>query len=581
MPNSNLKKKPIKNQSLALGGLARRLVNDKVMDVEQAKELTAKASKRGVSFITHAVEQGAIDSATIAKAASEEFGIPVIDLDVIELENCPADLVHEKLIRKHHALPLLKKGNRLFIAVSDPSNLTAVDEIKFHTGLTVETIIAEEDKLSQAIEKFLESNEQTLDMGDADLEDLDDLEIEADPDSKNEDDENDGAEEAPIIRFVNKVLLDAVKKGASDIHFEPYEKSYRVRFRADGILKEYTTPPISLAGKLAARIKVMSRMDISERRKPQDGRIKLKLSKTKSIDFRVSTLPTLFGEKIVLRILDAGAAKLGIDVLGYEEDQKKLFMDALNQPQGMLLVTGPTGSGKTVSLYTGLNILNTPQRNISTAEDPVEINLEGINQVNVNEKTGLDFSAALRAFLRQDPDIVMVGEIRDKETAEISVKAAQTGHLVLSTLHTNSAPETLTRLRNMGIPAFNIATSVSLIIAQRLVRRLCNDCKKLIDIPEETLIAEGFGADEIDGLELYTPVGCDKCTEGYKGRVGIYEVVKITDKLSHIIMEEGNALEIAEVAKQEGFNNLRASGLLKAKKGITSLEEVNRVTTGH
>ena len=581
MSNSNSKKKSADDQSLALNGLARRLVNEKVMEFEQAQELTAKASKRGVSFVTHAVEKGAIDSATIAKAASEEFGIPVIDLDVIELENCPADLVHEKLIRKHHALPLLKKGNRLFVAVSDPSNLTAVDEIKFHTGLTVETIIAEEDKLSAAIEKFLESNDQSLDMGDTDLDDLDDLEIEADPDSKNEDDENDGAEEAPIIRFVNKVLLDAVKKGASDIHFEPYEKSYRVRFRADGILKEHTAPPISLAGKLAARIKVMSRLDISERRKPQDGRIKLKLSKTRAIDFRVSTLPTLFGEKIVLRLLDASAAKLGIDVLGYEEDQKKLFMDALDQPQGMILVTGPTGSGKTVSLYTGLNILNTPQRNISTAEDPVEINLEGINQVNVNEKTGLDFSAALRAFLRQDPDIVMVGEIRDKETAEISVKAAQTGHLVLSTLHTNSAPETLTRLRNMGVPAFNIATSVSLIIAQRLVRRLCTHCKKPVQIPKGALIEEGFNADEIDDLTLYTAVGCDKCTEGYKGRVGIYEVVKITDKLSHIIMEEGNALEIAEVAKQEGFNNLRASGLLKAKHGLTSLEEVNRVTTGH
>ncbi|MDX1694596.1 MAG: type IV-A pilus assembly ATPase PilB [Ketobacteraceae bacterium] len=567
------------NKAVSLSGLAKRLVRDSVISQQVAEQATTTAMEQKIPFVTHLVQSGTVSARSIAITAADEFGTPVVDLTALAPDVIPKDLVNEKLIRKHRALPLFKRGTRLFVALSDPTNLPALDEIKFNTGLNTEAIVAEEDKLNEAIEAFLESQDTTLqDMGDADLEDLD---IEAAEDSKGDDAGQDAADDAPIVRFVNKILLDAIKMGASDIHFEPYEKSYRIRFRADGILQEVAKPPINLAGKLAARLKVMSRLDISERRIPQDGRIKLKLSKTRAIDFRVNTLPTLFGEKIVLRILDPDSAKLGIDMLGYEEDQKKLYMDALEQPQGMILVTGPTGSGKTVSLYTGLNILNTSERNISTAEDPAEINLEGINQVNVNPKVGLDFSAALRAFLRQDPDIVMVGEIRDLETANIAIKAAQTGHLVLSTLHTNSAPETLTRLRNMGVPAFNIATSVSLIIAQRLARRLCKHCKEIIDVPKEALLEAGFKEDEIGTFKVYTPKGCDKCNNGYKGRVGIYEVVKITDAISRIIMEDGNSIEIGDAARREGFNDLRKSGLMKVKQGVTSLEEVNRVTTGH
>ncbi len=567
------------NKAVSLNGLAKRLVRDAVISHDAAVNATETASEKKIPFITHLVQSGAVSAKSIAIIAADEFGTPIVDLAALAADVIPKDLVNEKLIRKHQALPLYKRGTRLFVAMADPTNLPALDEIKFNTGLNTEAIVAEEDKLSQAIEAFLESQDTTLqDMGDSDLDDLD---IEAGEDNTRDDVAQDAADDAPIVRFVNKILLDAIKMGASDIHFEPYEKAYRIRLRADGILQEVAKPPINLAGKLAARLKVMSRLDISERRIPQDGRIKLKLSKTRAIDFRVNTLPTLFGEKIVLRILDPESAKLGIDMLGYEEDQKQLYLAALEQPQGMILVTGPTGSGKTVSLYTGLNILNTPERNISTAEDPAEINLEGINQVNVNPKVGLDFSAALRAFLRQDPDIVMVGEIRDLETANIAIKAAQTGHLVLSTLHTNSAPETLTRLRNMGVPAFNIATSVSLIIAQRLARRLCKHCKEVLDIPAEALIEAGFKEDEIGTFKVYTPKGCDKCNNGYKGRVGIYEVVKITNAISRIIMEDGNSIQIGDAARKEGFNDLRASGLLKVKQGVTSLEEVNRVTTGH
>ncbi len=569
------------NQSsnVNLSGLAKRLVNDQLLSEADAAEAITTANQQKIPLVTFLVQNDLVKARDIALAASDEFGSPVVDLDAIDPDSMPGDLVNENLIRKHHALPLYKRGTRLFIAVSDPTNLLALDEIKFNTGLSAEAIVAEEDKLQVAIENFLEKQDTSLqDLGDADLDELD---IEANADQDNESDVNDAADDAPIVRFVNKILLDAIKMGASDIHFEPYEKMYRIRFRADGILQEVARPPINLATKLAARLKVMSQLDLSERRIPQDGRIKLKISKTRAIDFRVNTLPTLFGEKIVLRILDPDSAKLGIDMLGYEEDQKQLYLEALAQPQGMILVTGPTGSGKTVSLYTGLNILNTEERNISTAEDPAEINLEGINQVNVNSKVGLDFGAALRAFLRQDPDIVMVGEIRDLETAEIAIKAAQTGHLVLSTLHTNSAPETLTRLRNMGVPSFNIATSVSLIIAQRLARRLCNHCKKEMDIPKEALLEEGFKEEELDTLKIYGPGGCDKCNNGYKGRVGIYEVVKITDKISRIIMEDGNAIQIADAAKEEGFNDLRTSALLKVRQGVTSLAEANRVTTGH
>jgi type IV pilus assembly protein PilB len=488
----------------------------------------------------------------------------------------PEKVVDEKLVRKHNALPLYKRGNRLFIAVSDPTNIQALDEIKFNTGLSTDAILVDDAKLRAAIDKYLESQDTT--MGDLDDADLEGVETEGG------DQDDDGAvsatevDDAPIVKYVNKMLLDAIRGGASDIHFEPYEKIYRVRYRTDGILKEISRPSIKLAPKISARVKIMAQLDISERRIPQDGRIKMKLSKTKAIDFRVNTLPTLWGEKIVLRILDPSQAKLGIDVLGYEEDQKQLYMDALAQPQGMILVTGPTGSGKTVSLYTGLNILNTPGINISTAEDPAEINLEGINQVNVNTKVGLGFAEALRAFLRQDPDVIMVGEIRDLETANIAIKAAQTGHLVLSTLHTNSAAETLTRMMNMGVPAFNIATSVSLIIAQRLGRRLCS-CKQPADIPKDVLLKEGFTQEQIDtGFTLYRPKGCDKCSSGYKGRVGIYEVVKITEELASMIMEEASSIKIAKQAQAEGFRNLRQSALLKVMEGVTSLEEANRVT---
>ena len=565
------------NKQTQLSGLAKRLISDNLIQDTAIQEATNAAHAQKIPLVTYLVQNDLIKADQLAQVAADEFGTPIVQLAALDPETFPKELISEALIRKHRALPLYKRGTRLFIAVSDPTNLHAVDEIKFNTGLNVETVVTAEDQLHSAIESFLDQQDTSLnDMGDADLDDLD---IESGSE-KEEEADGDG-DDAPIVRFVNKILLDAIKTGASDIHFEPYEKAYRIRFRTDGILKEAARPPVNLAGKLAARLKVMSRMDISERRIPQDGRIKLKLSKTRAIDFRVNTLPTLFGEKVVLRILDPDSAKLGIDALGYEDDQKQLFLGALDQPQGMILVTGPTGSGKTVSLYTGLNILNTPERNISTAEDPVEINLEGINQVNVNTKVGLDFGTALRSFLRQDPDIVMVGEIRDLETGEIAIKAAQTGHLVLSTLHTNSAPETLTRLRNMGVPSFNIATSVSLIIAQRLARRLCKHCKAPADIPSEALLSEGFDEDEVESLALYKAVGCDKCSAGYKGRVGIYEVVKITDNIGRCIMEDGNAIQIADIAKEEGFNDLRASGLEKARQGVTSLEEINRVTTGH
>lgn len=567
---------PQDTASIHLSGLAKRLVHDEILSESQAVEAYQYAKQNRIPFVTHLVQSGLTNSKSIATAASDEFGTPLLDLAVFDTELFPKELVDAKLIRNHHALPLFKRGNRLHVAVSDPTNLQALDEFKFNTGITTDAILVEENKLAEAIEKFLDDADDALgNLDDADLENLD-LE-----DTTEEGDEDDakGGDEAPIVRFVNKILLDAIKSGASDIHFEPYEKSYRIRYRTDGVLHEISAPPQNLAPRLAARLKVMSRMDISERRVPQDGRIKMKLSKQRAIDFRVNSLPTLWGEKIVLRILDPSSAKMGIDALGYEDDQKEMYMEALHQPQGMILVTGPTGSGKTVSLYTGLNILNTPERNISTAEDPVEINLEGINQVHVNHKVGLDFSEALRSFLRQDPDIVMVGEIRDLETAEIAIKAAQTGHLVLSTLHTNSAPETLTRLRNMGVPAFNIATSVSLIIAQRLARRLCEHCKHPADIPHDTLLAEGFTEEMLkDAKIMAAGDGCSQCLNGYKGRVGIYEVVKVTPEIGRIIMEEGNSLEIARQAKKEGFRNLRTSGLMKAAQGITSLEEVNRVT---
>ncbi|SEI37840.1 type IV pilus assembly protein PilB [Azotobacter beijerinckii] len=563
------------SNDVSLPGLARQMVLAGLIDEKTAQQAQVQAQRNQTSPITWLVQNKLAKSRPLAELAAEQFGIALFDLKTLDKESQPRDLVSEKLIRQHRALPLWRRGNRLFVAISDPTNHEAIREIRFGTGLNTEAILVEDDKLGEAIEKYFEGAGSGLDdLGDADLDGLD---TEVATQKDDEADPNGGAEDAPVVRFVNKMLLDAIRGGSSDLHFEPYEKSYRVRFRTDGILHEVARPPVQLAPKIAARLKVMAGLDISERRKPQDGRIKMKLSKTKAIDFRVNTLPTLWGEKTVMRILDPSSAQMGIDALGYEPEQKALYLAALSQPQGMILVTGPTGSGKTVSLYTGLNILNTPEVNISTAEDPVEINLEGINQVNVNPRQGMDFSQALRAFLRQDPDIIMVGEIRDLETAEIAIKAAQTGHMVMSTLHTNSAAETLTRLRNMGVPSFNIATSVNLIIAQRLARKLCA-CKKAMGIPREALLEEGFPEARIGTFKLYAPVGCDNCNGGYKGRVGIYEVVKNTPPLQRIIMEDGNSIEIARQMRADGFNDLRASALLKAMQGVTSLEEVNRVT---
>jgi len=568
---------------IQLSGLARRLVEDNLIEEEAAREAAEEARKNRVPFVSHLVQASIVSAKEIANSASEEFGTPLLDITTLDPEVIPKNLVDEKLIRANHAIPVFHRGNRLFVAVSDPTNRTGLDEIKFHTGISTEEVLVEEDKLTGFIEAFLEAQEGggLGDLGDDDDVDLDLEAVDEDGGGPDDDDVGSAADDTPVVRFINKMLMDAIKGGSSDLHFEPFEKAYRVRFRTDGVLHEVARPPVNLGPRISARLKVMSQMDISERRVPQDGRIKLKISKSKAIDFRVNTLPVLFGEKLCLRILDPSSAKMGIDALGYEDDQKQLYLEALHKPQGMFLVTGPTGSGKTVSLYTGLNILNTPELNISTAEDPVEINLEGINQCPVNHKVGLDFSEALRSFLRQDPDIVMVGEIRDLETANISIKAAQTGHMVMSTLHTNSAPETLTRLRNMGVPAFNLATSINLIVAQRLARRLC-DCKEKLDVPKNALMEKGFTEEDVDaGLEIFGPKGCAKCSGGYKGRVGIYEVMKIVPEISKIIMEDGNSLEIAEVSERNGFNNIFQSALVKVKSGLTSLDEVDRVTSGH
>jgi type IV pilus assembly protein PilB len=567
---------------IQLSGLARRLVEDELLEDTAAKEASDEANKTRVPFVTHLVQNNLVSAKDIANSASEEFGTPLIDISALDVESVPKNLVDDKLIRANHAMPIFHRGNRLFVAVSDPTNRKGLDDIKFQTGITTEEVLVEENKLSSFIDAYLESQEGggLGDLGDEDV-DLDLEAVDEQGGGPDEVDEGSAADDTPVVRFINKMLMDAIKGGSSDLHFEPFEKAYRVRFRTDGVLHEVARPPVNLSPRISARLKVMSQMDISERRVPQDGRIKLKISKSKAIDFRVNTLPVLFGEKLVLRILDPSSAKMGIDALGYEDDQKELYMEALNKPQGMFLVTGPTGSGKTVSLYTGLNILNTPELNISTAEDPVEINLEGINQCPVNAKVGLDFSEALRSFLRQDPDIIMVGEIRDLETASISVKAAQTGHMVMSTLHTNSAPETLTRLRNMGVAAFNLATSVNLIVAQRLGRRLC-DCKTKIDVPKSALLEKGFSEEQLaQNFDLFGPTGCEKCSGGYKGRVGVYEVMKITPEIRKVIMEDGNAIQIGEISAREGFGTIYESGLRKVISGATSLEEINRVTSGH
>lgn len=567
---------PLMNDIVNLTGLAKQLVLTGLLDEKSATQAYIQAKKNKIPLPTYLSQNKIIDSLKVTEISAEQFGIAYFDLGTLDKEWIPKELISEKLVRQHRIIPLWKRGNKLFIGISDPTNHQAITDIQFSTGLTTEVILVEDNKLGEAIDKLFDSGTDSLaDLADIDLDGLD---LETVDENKQDTVTVSDADDAPVVRFVNKMLLDAIKNGSSDLHFEPYEKIYRVRLRTDGMLHEAAKPPIQLASRISARLKVMAGLDISERRKPQDGRIKMRVSKAKSIDFRVNTLPTLWGEKIVMRILDSASAQMGIDALGYEEEQKQLYLAALKQPQGMILVTGPTGSGKTVSLYTGLNILNTPDINISTAEDPVEINLEGINQVNVNPKQGLDFAQALRAFLRQDPDVIMVGEIRDLETAEIAIKAAQTGHMVMSTLHTNSAAETLTRLLNMGVASFNLATSTNLIIAQRLARKLCPSCKKEHDVPRETLLHEGFPEDRVGSFKLYAPVGCENCKNGYKGRVGIYEVVKITPALQRIIMEEGNSIQIAEQARKEGFNDLRTSGLLKAMQGITSLEEINRVT---
>lgn len=558
-----------------IGGLPRRLISDGLLTEDQARDAQNKAAKSGSHFVSVVVESKMVSAARLAEIASIEFGTPLLDLNAITVDAAIAREVNEKLMRKHHVLPVYKRDRKLFVALSDPTRLQSLDEVKFATGYLVEGILVEEDKLVKAIETTITAVQATaLSGGDEDLENLEIEGGETDPGA------DAGTNDAPIIRYVNKVLIDAINRGASDIHFEPYEKKYRVRYRIDGELREIATPPVQMGGRLAARLKVMSRLDLAERRVPQDGRIKLKLSANKAIDFRVSTCPTLWGEKVVMRILDASSAMLGIDALGYEPEQKELYLKALAKPQGMILVTGPTGSGKTVSLYTGLNILNDDGTNISTAEDPCEINLPGINQVNVNVKQGLTFAAALKAFLRQDPDVIMVGEVRDLETAEIAIKAAQTGHLVLSTLHTNDAPQTLTRLLNMGVPAYNVASCITLIIAQRLARKLCKFCRKPDVIPREELLKEGFTPAQVDapGFTIYRATGCDQCNSGYKGRTGIYQVMPVTDAISRVIMEGGNAIDIADQAAREGVKTLRQSALKKVLDGVIDLTEANRVT---
>lgn len=568
----------VPSNRVPLSGLARKLVADGLLDEDSAHDAFQEALTNELPFVKYLVDNDIGSAKAIAEAAAQEFGVPLLDIEAMELDPDVMKLVSEELVKKHHAVPLFKRGNRVYIGVSDPTNLQALDEIKFHIGANTEAVVIEEDKLAKAIDRAIDAADGGLDdMEHSDFENLDDLEVDGDPQEQEEDSEID---DAPVVRFVNKVLLDAIKKGASDLHFEPYEKHYRIRFRIDGVLEEIAKPPLALSNKIAARIKVMSRLDVSERRVPQDGRIKLKLSKSKSIDFRVSTCPTLFGEKTVMRILDSDAAKLQIDQLGYEDFQKELFLSNLHKPYGMFLVTGPTGSGKTVSLYTGINILNQEDINISTAEDPVEINLTGVNQVQVDERTGMTFPKALRAFLRQDPDIILVGEIRDLETASIGVKAAQTGHMVMSTLHTNDGPQTLTRLQDMGIQPFAVATTINLITGQRLARRLHPDYKVRLEIPPEALLDEGFTQEEVDaGVKLFGPGdGGADCPSGYKGRCGIYQVMPISDAMKRLIIEGANAVQLADQSAEEGIWDIRRSGLSKVRASITSLAEINRVT---
>lgn len=564
---------------VGITGIARRLVMDGALDEVKAREAMSAASAERKPLASYLAEHRLATPAQLAAANSIEFGVPLFDPSTMDPGQAPIRAISEELIRKHNALPLFKRGNKLFIGLADPTNTKALDEIKFQTNAAVEAILVDEELIRRTLDRWLETSDA---LGDAvgDGEGLDNLEIGKDDDLSTTSDTGIDAkgDDTPVVKFINKVLVDAIRRGASDIHFEPYETDYRVRLRIDGLLKQVAKVPNKLHSRIAARLKVMAQLDIAEKRVPQDGRIKLNLSKTKQIDFRMSTLPTLFGEKIVLRILDGSAARLGIEKLGYEDHQRELFVNAVVKPYGMVLVTGPTGSGKTVSLYTALNILNDEQRNISTVEDPVEIRVPGINQVQMNVKRGMTFAAALRSFLRQDPDVIMVGEIRDLETAEIAIKAAQTGHMVLSTLHTNDAPQTIARLMNMGVAPYNITSSVTLVIAQRLARRL-HDCKREVHLPEHALLAEGFTHEEIaSGFKLYEPAGCPDCTEGYKGRTGIYQVMPMTDEIQAIVLEGGNAMQIAAAAIKSGVRDLRRSALDKVMSGVTSLAEINRVT---
>ncbi|MGH8270868.1 MAG: type IV-A pilus assembly ATPase PilB [Gammaproteobacteria bacterium] len=571
-------------EQMRLTGLARHLVKSGMLDEERTNAALAASRKAKQHFVSYLVRQEILEPGPLAKAIAEEFSLPLLDLDAVQMDLEAARAAGEASIREHHAIPFFSRGKRLYVAVSDPTNFQGLDEIKFNTGFNVEPIICEEDKLARHLDAVAQAIDTSLNALDEDseLDDLADVSLEAE-------DETEGpaptvqeadTDDAPVVRFIRKIMLDAVRRGASDIHFEPFEKSYRVRMRVDGMLQQVSNPPAALSEKLSARLKVLSRLDVAERRKPQDGRTKLKISGSRAMDFRVSTIPTAWGEKVVLRLLDPASAGLGVEALGFEPFQKALFLSALERPNGMILVTGPTGSGKTITLYTAVQTLNVPERNISTAEDPVEIQLHGINQLNVNPRIGLSFADALRAFLRQDPDVILVGEIRDLETAEIAVKAAQTGHLVLSTLHTNDAPKTLTRLRDIGLPLYSIASSVHLIIAQRLVRTLCQHCRKPLDIPRETLEKEGYTAEELDtGFKIYGPKGCPQCNNGYRGRTGIFEVMPITDEMEHAFMRGADDTEIAALARADGVWDMRRTGLAKVKAGITSLDEIHRVTT--
>jgi len=565
--------------ALGLSGLARRLVSEGLLPEADVRKAVTESSQQKKTLTAWLLDQNLVDNSRLTQIASAEFGMPIFDVSALAPASMPTSLISQELMIKHQALPLMKRGKRLFVGIADPMQLHALDEIKFHSNCMVEPVLVERAQLSRVIDAAVSTfNNTPPDLGGGDLEDLVLESTDEEGEASGGGIDATGVDDAPVVKFVNKILVDAIRRGASDIHFEPFETQYRVRLRMDGMLRAVASPPQKLANRISSRLKVMAGLDIAERRVPQDGRIKLNLSKSHAMDFRVSTLPTLFGEKIVLRILDSSSAKLGIDKLGYEEAQKKLYLDAIHKPYGMVLVTGPTGSGKTVSLYTALNILNTAERNISTVEDPVEIRVEGINQVQQNVKRGMTFAAALRSFLRQDPDVIMVGEIRDLETAEIAIKAAQTGHMVLSTLHTNDAPQTISRLMNMGIPPYSITSSVTLVIAQRLARRL-HSCKKPINLPAQALLAAGFTQQEIDeGMTIYEAVGCPDCNEGYKGRLGIYQVMPMVEDIQKIVLEGGNALQIAEVARKIGVNDLRASALLKVKAGVTSLAEIDRVT---